>query len=91
MEISKTYEPQLIEKKWYEFWEKNDYFQPEGDISKPPFTVLMPPPNVTGILHMGHVLNNTLQDIVVRFHRMLGEPTLWLPGVDHAELPLKIW
>ena len=84
MEISKTYEPQQIEKKWYEFWEKNEYFQPEGDISKPPFTVLMPPPNVTGILHMGHVLNNTLQDIVVRFHRMLGEPTLWLPGVDHA-------
>jgi valyl-tRNA synthetase len=84
MEISKTYEPQLIEKKWYEFWEKNEYFQPEGDTSKPPFTVLMPPPNVTGILHMGHVLNNTLQDIVVRFHRMLGEPTLWLPGVDHA-------
>nr|MBP9038677.1 valine--tRNA ligase [Candidatus Syntrophosphaera sp.] len=65
-------------------WEKNEYFQPEGDTSKPPFTVLMPPPNVTGILHMGHVLNNTLQDIVVRFHRMLGEPTLWLPGVDHA-------
>ncbi|MDD3632574.1 MAG: valine--tRNA ligase [Candidatus Cloacimonadaceae bacterium] len=84
MEISKTYEPQQIEKKWYEFWEKNEYFQPEGDTSKPPFTVLMPPPNVTGILHMGHVLNNTLQDIVIRYHRMLGEPTLWLPGVDHA-------
>jgi valyl-tRNA synthetase len=84
MEISKTYEPQQIEKKWYEFWERNDYFKPAGDPSKPPFTVLIPPPNVTGILHMGHVLNNTLQDIVVRFHRMLGEPTLWLPGVDHA-------
>ena len=84
MEISKTYEPQQIEKKWYEFWEKNDYFKPAGNPSKPPFTVLIPPPNVTGILHMGHVLNNTLQDIVVRFHRMLGEPTLWLPGVDHA-------
>jgi valyl-tRNA synthetase len=84
MEISKTYEPQQIEKKWYEFWEKNEYFQPEGDTSKPPFTVLMPPPNVTGILHMGHVLNNTLQDIVIRYHRMLGKPTLWLPGVDHA-------
>ena len=84
MEISKTYEPQQIEKKWYEFWEKNEYFQPEGDTSKPPFTVLMPPPNVTGILHMGHVLNNTLQDIVIRYHRMLGESTLWLPGVDHA-------
>ena len=65
MEISKTYEPQQIEKKWYEFWERNDYFKPAGDPSKPPFTVLIPPPNVTGILHMGHVLNNTLQDIVV--------------------------
>jgi valyl-tRNA synthetase len=84
MEISKTYEPQLLEKKWYEFWEKSGYFKPAGDPSQKPFTILIPPPNVTGILHMGHVLNNTLQDVVVRYHRMKGEPTLWLPGVDHA-------
>ncbi len=84
MEISKTYEPQQIEKKWYAFWEGRGYFKPGGDAAKPPFTVLIPPPNVTGILHIGHVLNNTLQDVVVRYHRMLGEPTLWLPGVDHA-------
>lgn len=84
MEISKTYEPQQIEQKWYAFWEQNGYFQPGGDASKKPFTILIPPPNVTGILHIGHVLNNTLQDVVVRYHRMLGEPTLWLPGVDHA-------
>ncbi len=84
MEISKTYEPQQIEKKWYAFWEDGGFFEPSGDESKKPFTLLIPPPNVTGILHMGHVLNNTLQDVVVRYHRMLGEPTLWLPGVDHA-------
>ena len=84
MEISKTYEPQQIEKKWYKFWEEGGFFKPAGNEGKKPFTLLIPPPNVTGILHMGHVLNNTLQDVVVRFHRMLGEPTLWLPGVDHA-------
>ncbi len=84
MEISKTYEANQIEKKWYRFWEEKGFFKPGGDASKAPFTLLIPPPNVTGILHMGHVLNNTLQDVVVRYHRMLGEPTLWLPGVDHA-------
>ncbi len=84
MEISKTYEAAQIERKWYRFWEEKGYFRPAEESSKQPFTILIPPPNVTGILHMGHVLNNTLQDVVIRFHRMLGEPTLWLPGVDHA-------
>ncbi|PKN77860.1 MAG: valine--tRNA ligase [Candidatus Cloacimonetes bacterium HGW-Cloacimonetes-1] len=84
MEINKTYDPTQIEKKWYQFWDTNGYFRPTPDPAKKPFTVLIPPPNVTGILHMGHVLNNTLQDVIVRYHRMLGEPTLWLPGVDHA-------
>jgi valyl-tRNA synthetase len=82
MDISKTYSPQDIEKKWYQIWEESGYFAPKGEGK--PFTILIPPPNVTGILHMGHVLNNTLQDVVVRYHRMKGEPTLWLPGVDHA-------
>lgn len=82
MEISKTYSPQDIEKKWYQTWEQKGYFAPRGEGKA--FTILIPPPNVTGILHMGHVLNNTLQDVVVRYHRMNGEPTLWLPGVDHA-------
>lgn len=82
MEISKTYSPQDIEKKWYQHWEDAGYFAPKGEGK--PFTILIPPPNVTGILHIGHVLNNTLQDVVVRYHRMKGEPTLWLPGVDHA-------
>lgn len=82
MEINKTYAPQDIEKKWYQTWEERGYFAPRGEGK--PFTILIPPPNVTGILHIGHVLNNTLQDVVVRYHRMNGEPTLWLPGVDHA-------
>nr|MDK2850527.1 valyl-tRNA synthetase [Candidatus Cloacimonadota bacterium] len=82
MDISKSYSPQDIEKKWYKHWEEKGYFAPRGEGK--PFTILIPPPNVTGILHMGHVLNNTLQDVVIRYQRMQGRPTLWLPGVDHA-------
>ncbi len=84
MEINKQYEPQKIEKKWYKLWIEKGYFSPKIDKNKKPFTVLIPPPNVTNILHMGHVLNNTLQDVMIRYKRMTGVPTLWLPGVDHA-------
>ncbi|MDD3052242.1 MAG: valine--tRNA ligase [Candidatus Cloacimonetes bacterium] len=84
MEINKVYEPQNIEKKWYTFWQEQGFFTPRIDKNKKPFTVLIPPPNVTGILHMGHVLNNTLQDVAIRYHRMKQEPTLWIPGTDHA-------
>ncbi len=84
MEINKSYEPQKIEKKWYKHWIDKGYFTPKIDSSKKPYTVLIPPPNVTNILHMGHVLNNTLQDVMIRYKRMTGVPTLWLPGVDHA-------
>lgn len=84
MEINKTYDPQLIEKKWYAYWMEKQYFTPKKDPKKKPFTILIPPPNVTGILHMGHVLNNTLQDVLIRYKRMTGIPTLWIPGVDHA-------
>ena len=84
MQINKTYEAKQIEAKWYRHWEESNYFAPIEDNGQPPFTILIPPPNVTGILHMGHVLNNTIQDVAIRFHRMLGRPTLWLPGVDHA-------
>jgi len=84
MEINKAYEAKQIEQKWYRFWEEKGYFKPAPDNGKPPFTILIPPPNVTGILHIGHVLNNTLQDVAVRYQRMTGRPTLWLPGVDHA-------
>ncbi|MDN5355013.1 MAG: valyl-tRNA synthetase [Candidatus Cloacimonadota bacterium] len=84
MEINKQYEPQKIEKKWYKFWEENGFFSPQIDKNKQPYTILMPPPNITGILHMGHVLNNTLQDVMIRYKRMTGLPTLWIPGTDHA-------
>jgi valyl-tRNA synthetase len=84
MEINKNYEPQKIEKKWYRFWLDKGYFTPIIENEKKPFTILIPPPNVTGILHMGHVLNNTLQDVMIRYKRMTGVPTLWIPGVDHA-------
>jgi len=84
MEINKAYEAKQIEQKWYRFWEEKGYFKPAPDNGKPPFTILIPPPNVTAILHIGHVLNNTLQDVAVRYQRMTGRPTLWLPGVDRA-------
>jgi valyl-tRNA synthetase len=84
MNINKNYEPQSIEKKWYKHWINKGYFTPKIDKDKKPFTVLIPPPNVTNILHMGHVLNNTLQDVMIRYKRVTGVPTLWLPGVDHA-------
>lgn len=84
MEINKIYEPNKIEKRWYQEWTEKGYFTPEIDETKQAFTVLIPPPNVTGILHMGHVLNNTIQDVLIRYKRMTGVPTLWLPGTDHA-------
>ena len=84
MEINKNYEPQSIEKKWYKYWIENKMFSPEIDETKRPYTILIPPPNVTNILHMGHVLNNTLQDVMIRYKRMTGIPVLWLPGTDHA-------
>jgi valyl-tRNA synthetase len=84
MELEKNYIPQTIEKKWYKYWMENDFFKPVIDKNQKPFTIVIPPPNVTGILHMGHVLNNTIQDIAIRYHRMTGRPTLWIPGTDHA-------
>ena len=84
MELNKNYDASQIEKKWYKFWHENGYFKPIEDKTQKPFTIVIPPPNVTGILHMGHVLNNTLQDVAIRYHRMTGRPTLWIPGTDHA-------
>ncbi len=84
MDISKTYNPQNIEKKWYNYWLEEGFFTPKIEKEEQPYTILMPPPNVTGILHIGHVLNITLQDIATRYKRMTGLPTLWLPGIDHA-------
>src|SRR2546421_12943102 len=83
-ELSTRYEPKAIEQNWYQFWEKGDFFTPEPDRDRPKFSIVIPPPNITGRLHIGHALVNTLQDIIVRWKRMSGFNTLWLPGTDHA-------
>ena len=85
-ELEKNYNPSEIEGRLYEKWEKNKYFHAEADRSKKPFTIVMPPPNITGQLHMGHALDNTLQDILIRFKRMQGYAALWVPGTDHASI-----
>ncbi len=83
-EIPKAYDPQKVEAKWYQFWLDRGYFTPKIDHNKKPFVIIMPPPNVTGELHLGHALTATLEDLMIRWHRMKGAPPLWLPGVDHA-------
>lgn len=82
--LNKAYEPHEVEARWYQYWVDSGFFHAEDAGEKPPFSIVIPPPNVTGILHMGHALNNTLQDIIVRFKRMQGYNTLWMPGMDHA-------
>ena len=89
-EIPKAYEPGRIEEKWYEFWLKEGYFTPRIDHDRKPFVIVMPLPNVTGDLHVGHALFVTLQDMMTRWHRMMGEPTLWLPGTDHAGIATQV-
>jgi len=83
-ELAKTYDPKATEQRWYDAWLAAGYFHAGDDDPRPRFSIVIPPPNVTGILHMGHILNNTLQDILARFHRMDGRNTLWMPGTDHA-------
>ena len=83
-EMSKTYEPQNVEQRIYDWWEAQGYFKPEVDKSRKPFVISMPPPNVTGELHLGHAITAATEDLMIRYHRMLGEPTLWVPGSDHA-------
>lgn len=83
-EKSKGFEPSAIEYKWSQFWEENKLFQADAQSDKTPYCVMLPPPNVTGVLHMGHALVDTLQDVMIRFKRMSGFETLWVPGVDHA-------
>jgi valyl-tRNA synthetase len=85
-EINKAYEPQAVEKKWYDFWLKEACFTANPASSKPAYSIVIPPPNITGMLHMGHVLNNTIQDILARKARMEGKEVLWLPGTDHASI-----
>ena len=84
--LPKNYDPKEFEDRLYGFWNENGYFTPEIDQNKKPYTIMMPPPNVTGSLHMGHALNNTIQDILIRWKRMEGYSALWLPGTDHASI-----
>jgi valyl-tRNA synthetase len=88
--IQKNYDPKDVEKRLYDFWMEKDYFHPEIDKSKEPYTIVMPPPNITGQLHMGHALDNTMQDIIIRFKRMQGFCALWLPGTDHASIATEL-
>ena len=90
LNISKTYDPNSVEQRIYKSWLDGGYFTPIIDHSKKPFVVIMPPPNVTGELHLGHALQATLADIMVRWHRMRGDPTLWLPGADHAGIATQV-
>ena len=83
-ELSKAYDPAEVESKWYKIWEERGYFHADVNSSKKPYTIVIPPPNVTGQLTMGHILNNTLQDILIRFEKLNGRETCWLPGTDHA-------
>ena len=89
-ELPKVYEPQKVEKKIYDFWMQGGWFKGEIDRTKKPFSIVMPPPNVTGQLHMGHAMDSTLQDILTRYKRMQGYAALWLPGVDHAGIATQI-
>nr|VFK38052.1 MAG: valyl-tRNA synthetase [Candidatus Kentron sp. TC] len=96
--MEKTYDPRAIEQRHYEIWEKNGYFQPAGDNaagvhskdSRPAFCIMIPPPNVTGSLHMGHAFQDTIMDVLTRYHRMVGDDTLWQPGTDHAGIATQM-
>jgi valyl-tRNA synthetase len=85
-EMPKTYDPPSVEQRLYEWWEESGYFIPSIDPDREPFVISMPPPNVTGVLHLGHAITASLQDLMIRYHRMKGQPTLWLPGEDHASI-----
>ncbi len=89
-ELAKTYDPKGIEERLYQKWETNGYFRAKADKSKKPFTIVMPPPNITGQLHMGHALDNTMQDILIRYKRMQGYNALWQPGTDHAAIATEV-
>ena len=85
MEIPSKYEPQRVEERWYQYWEENDFFSSIPD-DREPYTIVIPPPNVTGVLHMGHMLNNTIQDVLIRKARLEGKNACWVPGMDHASI-----
>ena len=88
--LDKTYRPEIVETRLYEAWERAGAFAADPNSGKRPYTIMMPPPNVTGSLHMGHALTFTLQDILIRFERMRGRDALWQPGTDHAGIATEI-
>jgi len=90
MELAKSFEPRDIEQRWYQHWEQSGYFRPSMDASRPAYCIMLPPPNVTGTLHMGHAFQHTIMDALIRYHRMLGDNTLWQPGTDHAGIATQI-
>ncbi len=83
-QLEKIYDPTQVEERWYRFWTEKGYFHATVDRPGAPYSIVIPPPNITGSLHLGHALNNTLQDILIRWRRMQGRNTLWMPGTDHA-------
>jgi valyl-tRNA synthetase len=86
MQIPTYYDPRQVEQKWYQHWLKQGFFKATPNTSKAPYTIVMPPPNITGVLHMGHVLNGTIQDVLIRRARMQGKEACWVPGIDHASI-----
>ncbi|MBQ3232683.1 MAG: class I tRNA ligase family protein, partial [Clostridia bacterium] len=89
-EMAKVYAPKEMEERIYKMWEESGAFKPKIDPSKKPFTIVMPPPNITGQLHVGHALDEMPQDVLIRYHRMKGDPTLWVPGTDHAAIATEV-
>src|SRR5436190_20548971 len=91
-EMPKAYDPRQTESRWYEFWEREGFFTASGDPAdtRKPYTIAIPPPNVTGVLHMGHACRVTFEDVLIRYHRMLGYNALWVPGVDHAGISTQV-
>ncbi|MGD9310936.1 MAG: class I tRNA ligase family protein, partial [Desulfosarcina sp.] len=82
--LDKSYSPEAVEKRWYDYWEQEKLFAADESTTSKPYSIVIPPPNVTGVLHMGHALNNTMQDILCRYRRLKGDSVLWMPGTDHA-------
>ncbi|HKJ86980.1 MAG TPA: class I tRNA ligase family protein, partial [Gammaproteobacteria bacterium] len=89
-ELPKTYDPRDVETRWYTHWEESGYFSPDLGDEAPPFAIMIPPPNVTGTLHMGHAFQDTLMDALIRYHRMRGDNTLWQVGTDHAGIATQM-
>ena len=90
MELAKSFEPGDIEHRWYTEWEAAGYFKASDQPDQAPYCIMLPPPNVTGTLHMGHAFQHTLMDALTRYHRMMGDNTLWQPGTDHAGIATQI-